>query len=55
MQIFEVLLKEAAVELETFNRNLKEVEARHKFMMEYFGIEKNDEMNEKSEEFFKVF
>jgi formin 2 len=55
MQIFEVLLKEAAVELEVFNRNLKEVESRHKFMIEYFGIEKNDEMNDKSEEFFKVF
>jgi hypothetical protein len=55
MQYFEKHLKEAGVELEVFNRNLKEVEERHKYMTEFFGIERNDEMNEKSEEFFKVF
>jgi hypothetical protein len=34
---------------------LKEVETQHKFMMEYFMIEKTDEMNEKSESFFNFF
>jgi len=55
MECFEVILKDAGNELETYNRNLKEVEAKHLYMTAYFGIEKSDEMNEKSEEFFKVF
>jgi hypothetical protein len=55
MEKFEVILRAAGKELEQFNNNLKEVEAQHKFMMEYFGIDKNDEMNEKSEAFFNFF
>ena len=34
---------------------LKEIQEKHIFMCDYFGLEKNDEMREKSEEFFKVF
>lgn len=55
MEKFDVILRTAGKELEVFNNNLKEVEAQHKFMMEYFMIDKNDEMNDKSESFFHFF
>ena len=42
MEKFEVILRATGKELEQFNNNLKEVETQHKFMMEYFGIDKND-------------
>lgn len=34
---------------------LKEIQEKHTFMCDYFGLEKNDEMRDKSEEFFKTF
>jgi hypothetical protein len=55
MEKFELILRTTGKELEVFNNNLKEVEAQHKFMMDYFGIDKTDEMNDKSEGFFHFF
>lgn len=48
-------LEVAGGEMETFNNNLKEIQSKHAYMCGFFGIDKNDEMNEKSEDFFKVF
>jgi len=55
MECFETILKDAGNEMETYNRQLKEIQDRHSYMTAFFGIDKNDEMNEKSEDFFKVF
>ena len=55
MECFEVILRDAGIEMEQFNRNLKEIQEKHAYMTAYFGIDKNDEMNDKSEDFFKVF
>ena len=55
MEVFEVLLNEANQDLERIKRQLKEVQDKHLFMTGYFGIEKNSELNDKSEEFFKIF
>jgi hypothetical protein len=55
MEISEVMLKDANIELEKYVRNQKEVDARHAYMCAFFGLEKNDECHEKSEDFFKIF
>ena len=34
---------------------LSEVQTRHIYMCGFIGVEKNDEMYEKSDEFFKIF
>ena len=49
------MLKDANIELEKYVRNQKEVDARHAYMCAFFGLDKNDECHEKSEDFFKIF
>lgn len=55
MEVFEVILKDAGNEMELYNRQLKEVQDKHAYMCGFFGLEKTDDMQEKSEDFFKIF
>lgn len=38
-----------------YQKMIKELKERHAWMCTFWGIEKNDECNEKSEDFFKIF
>lgn len=55
MESFEKILNEEGQVLELYNRQYQEVEARHKYMTAYYGVDPKDDMVDKSEEFFKVF
>ena len=55
MQQFEEILKTAQTELDEWQRRYKEIADKHTYMTAFYGIDKNDEMNEKSEDFFKIF
>jgi len=49
------VIKDAQAEMDQYFKNLAEIEKRHIEMCQFFGIDKNDECMEKSEDFFKIF
>lgn len=55
MQIAESVVKQAGDDIVVLNKNLQEALDEHKFMLNYFGIDKNDDMVEDSTLFFKFF
>lgn len=49
------VLVDAQKEMDQYLKNLAEIEAKHIEMTQFYGIDKNDECIEKSEDFFKIF
>ncbi len=48
-------MKTSGNDLAKYQKQLKEIQDKHLFMTNFYGVEKGDEMNEKSEDFFKIF
>lgn len=55
MEVFEGIIKDAGKDIEAYNTNLREVQERHSFIINFIGIDKNDEMVEDSVAFFRFF
>lgn len=49
------VLADAQKEMDQYFKNLEQIEAKHTEMTQFFGIDKNDECVDKSEDFFKIF
>jgi hypothetical protein len=55
MNKIEIELTQIDGDCTRLNSQLKEIQEKHAFLCDYFGLDKTDEMRDKSEEFFKIF
>lgn len=55
MTVAEDVVRQAGEDIVVLNKNLQEALDEHKYMINFFGIDKSDDMVEDSTLFFKFF